>query len=106
MEYARLLEKETRFFCVRCIAAVAFLVLWEMGRAVRSPSPKGLDETPRCVKNEGRLKPPSFRGRQSKYGLYGERLQTSCRGRHVDIPLVADRRLISRPRKASIFHLR
>src|SRR5699024_6405555 len=30
MEYARLLEKETRFFCVRCIAAVAFLVLREM----------------------------------------------------------------------------
>src|SRR5699024_5782635 len=30
MEYARLLEKENRFFCVRCIAAEAFLVLGEM----------------------------------------------------------------------------
>src|SRR5690625_7654477 len=106
MEYARLLEKETRFFCVRCIAAVAFLVLWEMGRAVRSPRPKGLDETPRCVKNEGRLKPPSFRGRQTKYGPCGQRLQSSCRGRNVDIRLAGARRLISRPRKASIFHLR
>src|SRR5699024_8139013 len=32
MEYARLLEKENRFFCVRCIAAEAFLVLGEMRR--------------------------------------------------------------------------
>jgi len=30
MEYARLLEKENRFFCVRCIAAEALLVLGEM----------------------------------------------------------------------------
>src|SRR5690625_6013928 len=30
MEYARLLEKENRFFCVRCIAAEAFLVLGKM----------------------------------------------------------------------------
>jgi len=30
MEYARLLEKESRFFCVRCIAAEALLVLGEM----------------------------------------------------------------------------
>jgi len=30
MEYARLLEKENRFFCVRCIAAEAFPVLGEM----------------------------------------------------------------------------
>ena len=30
MEYARLLEKENHFFCVRCIAAEAFLVLGEM----------------------------------------------------------------------------
>src|SRR5690625_1044642 len=106
MEYARLLEKETRFFCVRCSAAVAFLVLWDMGRAVRSPTPKGLDETPRCVKNEGRLKPPSFRGRQTKYSLCGQRLQTSCPGLHGDKPLAGASRLISPRRKASIFHLR
>src|SRR5690625_3299034 len=49
-------------------------------------SPKGLDETPQCVINEGRLKPP-FAG-------------------NVGIPLAGARRLISRPRKASIFHLR
>src|SRR5699024_4622908 len=30
MEYARLLEKESRFLCVRCSAAEAFLVLGEM----------------------------------------------------------------------------
>src|SRR5690625_2958155 len=43
-------------------------------------SPRGLDETPECVKDEGRLKPP-FAG-------------------NVDIPLAGARRLISRPRKA------
>src|SRR5690625_1734360 len=41
MEYARLLEKENRFFCVRCIAAEAFLVLWEqmfsVGRVIAVP---------------------------------------------------------------------
>src|SRR5699024_6049433 len=47
---------------------------------------KGLDETPECVKDEGRLKPP-FAG-------------------NVDIPLAGARRLIRRPRKASVFHLR
>src|SRR5699024_12675425 len=47
---------------------------------------RGLDETPQCVKDEGRLKPP-FAG-------------------NVDIPLAGARRLINRPRKASIFHLR
>src|SRR5690625_7468144 len=31
MEHARLLEKENRVFCVRCIAGAAFLVLGEMG---------------------------------------------------------------------------
>src|SRR5690625_2012288 len=76
MEYAILLEKENRFFCVRCISKELSL---SCGR-------KGLDETPQCVKNEGRLKPP-FAG-------------------NVDIPLAGARRLISRPRKASIFHLR
>jgi len=30
MEYARLLEKVNRFFCVRCVAAEAFLVLGEI----------------------------------------------------------------------------
>jgi len=49
-------------------------------------SPKGLGETPQSVKNEGRLKPP-FAG-------------------NVDIPLAGARRLISRPRKASVFQLR
>src|SRR5690625_1288927 len=76
MEYAILLEKENRFFCVRCISKELSL---SCGR-------KGLDETPQCVKDEGRLKPP-FAG-------------------NVDIPLAGARRLISRPRKASIFHLR
>src|SRR5699024_8056219 len=66
----------------------------------------GLSETPEFVKDEGRLKPPSFKGRQAKNGLCGQRLQTSCRGRNVDIPLAGARRLISRPRKASVFHLR
>src|SRR5699024_2414786 len=76
MEYARLLEKESHFFCVRCISKKLAL---SCGR-------KGLDETPECVKDEGRLKPP-FAG-------------------NVDIPLAGARRLISRPRKASIFQLR
>src|SRR5690625_2217397 len=96
MEYARLLEKETRFFCVRCIAAVAFLVLGEM-RPTWDPGVR---------MKEGRLKPSSFRGRQATYGLCGQCLQTSCRGHNVDIPLAGARRLISRPRKASVFHLR
>jgi|SRR5690625_339578 len=51
--------------------------------------------------DEGRLKPPSFRGRQAKYGLCGQRLQTSCRGRNVGIPLAGARRLKPCPRKAS-----
>src|SRR5699024_423189 len=42
---------------------------------------KGLDETPQCVKDEGRLKPP-FAG-------------------NIDIPLAGARWLISRPRKAN-----
>src|SRR5690625_3968707 len=71
-----------------------------------STLPRAWLENPECVKDEGRLKPPSFRGRQAKYSLCGQRLQTSCRGRNVDIPLAGARRLISRPRKASVFHLR
>jgi len=47
---------------------------------------KGLDETPQSVINEGRLKPP-FAG-------------------NTGIPLAGARRLISRPRKASVFQLR
>src|SRR5699024_11318292 len=47
---------------------------------------RGLVETPECVKDEGRLKPP-FAG-------------------NVDIPLAGARRLIIRPRKARVFHLR
>src|SRR5699024_11852298 len=46
----------------------------------------GLGETPECVKDEGRLKPP-FAG-------------------NVDIPLAGARRRISRPRRASVLHLR
>src|SRR5690625_585906 len=50
---------------------------------------------------EGRLKPPSFKGRQAKYGLCGQRLQTSCRGHNDGIPLAGARRLRPCPRKAS-----
>ena len=85
---------------------VLFPQMFSVGRAVRSPrshpeeiygdsrgskcfdgtsnrSPKGIGETPQCVKDEGRLKPP-FAG-------------------NVDIPLAGARRLTSRPRKRSVF---
>src|SRR5699024_6098421 len=51
---------------------------------------------------EGRLKPSSFRGRRAKYGLCGQRLQTSCRGHNVGIPLAGARRLKPCPRKATV----
>src|SRR5699024_2058140 len=50
--------------------------------------------------NQSRLKPPSFRGRQAKYSLCGQRLQTSCRGHNAGIPLAGARRLKPCPRQS------
>jgi len=53
---------------------------------------------PQNVNDQGRLKAPSYRGRQAKYGLCGQRLQTSCRGRNVGISLAGAWRLTGHPR--------
>src|SRR5699024_9541673 len=52
----RLLEKEKRFFCVRCFSKKLSL---SCGR-------KGLDETPQCEARGGSL---AARGKRSVYGL-------------------------------------